>query len=176
MIKAAPFFMLLALTVSCNLKETEVTHAKTYFDVKGYFEKEADRLAKKHQQVEKSVAINNEKETKKIVIRDWKREFSAFINADINKDSWRGAFQLSSTADAKTYVTTDVKIPVKKLTIIEENGNLKSIQIFIQGESNLYTSQDTLSYFPDSLYVIKKAQKIRLLERKKYEIIGRFTD
>lgn len=175
MTRHAKWFMAVILLAACNAKP-ESALAPKYFDIKGYFEKEVNRLSNQSVIIEKSVAINGNAEIKKVKIADWKQELNPFIKADINKDSWRGSFRFSSTADEKIYISNDLKIPVKKVVIKEKDNQLQSIKIFLTSKNDLYMSQDTLYYVPDSVYVIKKSQKIKLLDKKNYEIIGKFTN
>lgn len=159
---------------SCSQKEQEKGNALTYFDLKGYFKGEANRLNQTNRIVDKSVAINGSATQKKVKIEDFKKEFSTFMDADINKASWRGSFQISKTPNLIAYKSTDQKIPVKKLEIALNNNKISSIQIFVTNNNILYTSKDTLSYFPDSLYEIKKTQKIKLMAAKNYRISGKY--
>lgn len=161
---------------SCNLKGEEKAKVKTYFDIETYFKAEAKRMAIKNGPIHKTVVINGKAEQKVISIKNWEKEFGAFIDADINKASWRGSFQVSGKADTKIYTSQSEKIPVKKLEVIEKKGKVISVQIFIHNINDLYISQDSLSYFPDSLYRIKKSQKIKIMGQKSYEIIGKLAN
>jgi hypothetical protein len=180
-------FILIAIVLfaSCNQKEQTKSKVKTYFDLEGYFKNEAIRLSKKNRPILKTVSINGKSEQKQISIKNWEKEFGVFIDADINKGSWKGLFEESeasspsiSDSDVFTHVTyyqaNDDKIPVKNLQIMESNGKIISIKIFIHHENDLYTSTDSLSYFPDNFYEIKKLQKIKLMDDKKYEVVGKF--
>jgi hypothetical protein len=167
-------FILILFVCSCSSKEDKIAQTKSYFDVKGYFNNEIVRLGKKNQAVEKAVSINGAKEEQKITITNWKQELQSFLDADINKASWKGSFNLVKTGNLSTYTSQSDKIAVKKLEVKFDGKEVKSIKMFINNVNNLYTSQDSLSYFPDSLYQIKKTQHIKLLEAKNYEIIGRF--
>jgi len=165
---------LLILTLSsCVQKEQNKTQVETYFNLKSYFEKEADRLNNLHLQLDKSVTINGETERKQVKINDFKNELNVFIAADINKASWRGAFTTTKTADLERYTTNNEKIPVKKVEINYQNNKIKSVQVLVVVNNILYHSIDSLTYFPDSLYMVNKTQKIKLIKEKKYIVVGR---
>lgn len=174
MIRILTICFIVFLFTACNLKEKEREKVKNklYFDMESYFKKEAERMSKKNSPINKTVSINGKTERKTISIKNWEREWHAFLDADINKASWRGAFKLSDVAGTKTYTTENEKIPVKKLEITAKNGKVTSIKIFIDNVNDLYVSKDSLSYFPDSLYHIVKSQKIKLMGQKRYEIVG----
>ncbi len=160
---------------SCSQKEENIPQSEPYFNIKNYFEKEADRLTKLSLIVHKTVSIDGVSEQKRVKISDYKKELNTFISSDINKASWRGAFTVKKEEDQTFFTTENEKVPVKKVHIRFKNNSVKSIQIIVQTTNILYHSADTLTYFPDSLYEIKKTQKIKLLKEKKYVVIGRFT-
>ena len=165
---------LIFLSYSCTPIEQNKTEKVAYFSLKNYFEKEAERLNGLNLQIHKTVAINGVNEHKLVKINNFKNELNTFITADINKASWRGAFKVKKNENLALYTTDNIKIPVKKVEIRYQNNKVKSIQIFLRTVNILYHSSDTLTYFPDSLYEIKKTQKIKLLKEKKYVVIGRF--
>lgn len=174
MIKKRYLFVFALALFSCNQrKESEANTDLIYFDIKGYFAKEIIHLTELKPAVKKSVSINGALENKSLVIKDWTKELSVFLDADINKTSWKGSFVAIKNDHQETYTSSSKKIPVKKI-LIEKNGNkIRKVEIFIANKNILYTSNDTLTYYPDSLYQIEKRQKIRLLSAKKYSIIGK---
>lgn len=161
--------------LGCNQREESKANTDLlYFDVKGYFVKEAIRLSKLNPQITKQVTVNGTTETNLIHIEDWQKEFSIFVNADINKASWKGSFKTDNTTDFEHYTSSSKKIPVKGVLINKVSGKIKKIEIIIANKNILYTSGDTLTYYPDSLYQISKHQKIKLLSSKSYQIRGKF--
>ncbi|RZK44239.1 MAG: hypothetical protein EOO90_00830 [Pedobacter sp.] len=170
--------ILLAIAIlfffSCSPKEPGIVESENLFDLKGFFEKEAARLEKLNLTVNKTVSIDGVEENKKIKIQDFAKELNSFISSDINKASWRGAFNINKTENLLQYTTTNEKIPVKELIIQFENEEVKSIRIINEVKNILYHSSDTLTYFPDSLYEIRKTQKIKLIKEKNFRITGRF--
>jgi len=169
------FFPVFALALfSCNQqKEAEINTSLSYFDVKGYFGREISRLQRLNPDVDKTVSINGIGENKKAKIADWTKELAIFVNADINKTSWKGSFKSKEQNGVDIYTSDNKKIPVKKISVTWKGQKAGKIEIIIDNKNILYQSQDTLIYCPDSLYKIKKQQKIRLLKEKKYSVIGK---
>ncbi|MBC7418861.1 MAG: hypothetical protein H7325_11995 [Pedobacter sp.] len=167
--------LLLALAVfSCGReKKVSAVSKNAYFDLKGYFEKEIERYNSRKPTVEKTVAINGKANTKKLVIKDWPRELAIFIDADINKSAWRGEFKIEKSGNETHYSTANKKIPVKEVLISDKFGKVAKIEVIIANVNLLYKSNDTLTYYPDSLYQIVKQQKIRLMDVKRYKILGK---
>jgi len=174
MIKKQYLYVFAFVFFSCNQrKESEANTDFLYFDVKGYFAKEITHLQQLKPLVKKSVSINGATESKDLVIKDWNKELAVFVDADINKTSWKGSFVASKNDSQENYTSSSKRIPVKKIVIEKQGNNIKKVEIFISNKNLLYTSNDTLTYYPDSLYLIKKQQKIRLLSSKKYSISGK---
>lgn len=168
-------FLVILFFGACNSAgPKKQSSALQYFDLKGYIVKESIRLKQLNTSIEKTVVVNNAAEQKKIKIADWQKELSVFTDADINKSAWQGLFQSHKEKDAEVYVSNDDKVPVKSLTVSYKLGKVTGISILISNANSLYTSNDTLSYFPDSLYQVKKTQHITLLKEKNYRITGRF--
>ena len=167
------YFLLILIFASCHLKEQEKS-SKTYFDLVSYFKAETIRLTKSNPIVDKTVNVNGKLENKKIKITNWEHEFSEFTDADINKTSWRGSFRSNITPQHSIYTSDNVKFPIKRLEVNFKDNKVIGIRIFSTNINDLYTSQDSLTYFPDSVYEIKKMQKIKLMNEKRYEVIGKF--
>jgi len=174
MIKKLVILVFALAMFSCNQrKEAEANTDLLYFDVKGYFGKEISRLQRLKPIVNKTVSVNGTAENKTAKITDWAKELAIFVNADINKTSWKGSFKTTAQNGVDIYTSDNRKIPVKKVSITWNGQKAGKIEIIIDNKNILYQSQDTLTYCPDSLYAIKKQQKIRLLKEKKYSVIGK---
>ncbi len=174
MIKKLVILVFALAMFSCNQrKEAEANTDLLYFDLKGYFEKEISRLQKLNPVVNKTVSVNGAAENKTAKITDWAKELAIFVNADINKTSWKGSFKATAQNGVDIYTSDNRKIPVKKVSITWNGQKAGKIEIIIDNKNILYQSQDTLTYCPDSLYAIKKQQKIRLLKQKKYSVVGK---
>lgn len=169
------FLLVILFFGACNTADPKKqSSALQYFDLKDYISKEAARLKKINPEVDKTVMVNNAQEHRKLKIADWHKELSVFSDADINKSAWKGLFKLHKDTASETYLSDNEKVPVKSLKISHHNGRISGIEILISNANSLYTSNDTLSYFPDSLYQLKKTQHIKLLKEKNYHITGRF--
>lgn len=164
---------ILLVFYGCNPAAKNQKDTLNYFDLKGYFKKEAARLTRNKPAFTKIVTINDAAESKKVRITDWTKELSIFSAADINRNAWKGLFDTSNTGDQEIYTSYDEKVPVKEVRITRRNGKVYHIRILIKNTNILYSSSDTLSYYPDSLYQVKKTQHIKLLAEKKYTVTGK---
>lgn len=167
-----PFTLLFFYSCSSSVKEQKGTW--TYFDLKGYFEKEAIRLKENDPVLTKTVMVNGTTETKRVRIADWAKELAVFSDADINRAAWAGQFSIKKDSQKELYISDSEKVPVKEVRIIKKYNKLYGIQIIVKNANILYKSADTLFYYPDSLYQVKKKQRIKLLAEKNYGITGKF--
>ena len=165
------FLSLSLLFAACTSADNEKQIINTpYFDLQSYFNKEEVRLKKLNPSIEKTVSVDDSSEKKSIKIVDWKKELSIFTDSDINKRAWLGQFKIYKTPTLEQYSSNQEKIPVKELKVMRKNGKVSGIQILLKNTNALYTSTDTLVYYPDSLYQIDKTQHIKLLAEKRYRI------
>ncbi|KLT65747.1 hypothetical protein [Pedobacter sp. BMA] len=162
--------------VSCIKQEPNGANARlSYFDVKGYFNKEINRLQQTNPTVQKTVSVNGTAENRKLKIPDWQKELAVFTNADINKASWQGEFKITASNQLTIYSSANKKIPVKKILLTHQHNKLAKIVIIVESKNILFQSTDTLTYAPDRFYEIKKFQKIRFLKQKYYHITGKIN-
>jgi hypothetical protein len=167
-------FLLFALS-ACNNPELKPASGKQdYFALNAYFQKEALRLQRTSPVVDKTVLANGKTERKHLKIRSWTKELSSFIEADINKKAWAGEFKKTVNDSTETYLSSNEKVPVKKVAIFRRDKQIAGIVIIIKNKNYLYTSTDTLSYYPDKWYEVKKTQQIKLMSKKQYRINGVF--
>jgi hypothetical protein len=167
-------FMLL-LVFSCKPANNDEQQERVdYFDIKRYFEAEIARLGKLRPVVEKTVGINGVLETRQINVENWKQELSAFSDAEINRASWKGLFVVSKTDTTETYSSDNEKVPVQQVKISLRKGEVYKLLIVVRNTNMLYTSADSLTYYPGKFYLVKKQQNIRFLAKKNFVIEGKF--
>ncbi len=159
---------------ACTQVKQESATAQPYFDLENYFELEAKRLTKLNPEIVKTVIVNDRTEQKTVKIEDWRQEFGSFTDANINKAAWKGLFEMQQDGNSDSYTTAVDKIPVKKVEIFYKQKNIVAVKIFVNNVNKLYTSTDSLIYYPDSIYQIKKIQQIKLFDQKRYQVIGKF--
>jgi len=169
----ALLLLLCLITLLPSCKPDNIQDGKaTYFDLKGYFNTDIKRLSKLNHPILKSVTHNDVTETKRVIINNWELELNLFIQSDINKPAWQNSYTVENTGNAIFYraKTPDLKT---RFIAINKNGNkIKWILIYNYTKNMLYQTSETLSYFPDSVYIIKKYQKVRVLKANRYLIKG----
>lgn len=164
-----PFFLLFYGCVDTNQNQT-ADQGKYFFDLKGYFQKEAVRLSAQKRPVLKEVIRNNSKERRELLI-NWNRELELFSESDINKAAWKDSYRRVDSGHVVAYVATDDELRTKKILLEKgPDGKLKHIEINNHTSNFLYSSTEKLSYYPDKGYTIEKTQQIRVIGRNHYTI------
>ena len=168
------FALVLLLTSCFPENKEEVVRQIYFFDLQSYFNNQAAMLQKKAKNINKTVAKNDLTEKKQIKIANWKTELSLFIDADINKPTWKESYLKDSTATKIIYTAIDDDLKTQKIEINLDNGVPSKFVISTKEDNLLYHSTENLEFIPDSLYVIKKHQKVFLLGENNYLINGLF--
>jgi hypothetical protein len=172
-ITAALIGSAILLCTACKPDIKETGTALKYFDLKGYFTADAARLTKLNKQVLKTVIHNGVTESKQVKIDNWGRELDLFIGSDINKPAWKNSYTITADSSAILYKAKDPELTVQKILINLDNKNkVKWIMILNHTKNILYQTYEKLSYFPDSLYLIEKLQRVRLMGTNTYRIKG----
>lgn len=165
---------MISLSSCIKNKDKLTTNEEYFFNLKNYFEREAQRLTKKQTIVLKEVRRNSSFEIKEVKIQDWEKEFGLFIESDINKLSWKDSYQEIAHQDTLIFKSKDPKLRTQEITIIKENERIKEIFIKNIVKNYLYKSNEELVYYPDSLYQINKQQDVLVIGSNDYHISGYF--
>jgi|ERR1700761_2152518 len=172
-------FILLQNMLSCKTDSRAGTDTVKFFDLKGYFTAESARLTKLNPVINKTAVFNNYTQTKKLHIQNWSNELSSFIESDINKPAWRTSYNVQATDNLLIYRAKDSSLKTREIIIKKEGDKIKWILIFNHPKSKLVNKTlsetlEKLSYFPDSLYLIRRKQTVRLLGTNNYTVQGLF--
>ncbi|MES2379160.1 MAG: hypothetical protein V4553_21390 [Bacteroidota bacterium] len=158
--------------VSCKPDNIQTGTGLKYFDIKGFFTADTARLRKLHHITHKMVYHNGGKETKDVRINNWGLELSLFSQSDINKPAWRDSYTIVKSDSIEIYHAKDPDLKTREIMVKKDGGKVKWIVIYNSTRNILYQTSEKLTYFPDSLYMIQKYQKVRLLGANRYVIKG----
>jgi hypothetical protein len=172
--KLSIVFLLISLSLTfCTEEHTPDNSSKVYFDLKGFFKKEAANFQQKNPVIKKTISKNDLTETKNVIIRNWTNELELFSSSDINKSAWKDLYEVKTSAKVTQYTAREDNLRTRKIIIDKSlNGEVGHVFILNQVANNLYSSTEELNYYPDSLYSIRKKQKILLIGNNDYSIIG----
>jgi predicted ribosome-associated RNA-binding protein Tma20 len=146
-----------------------------YFDVKGFFSRDSARLTKLNSLIFKTVYHNGATESKKVHIDNWGTELGLFSGSDINRPAWVNSYKIINEGNIIIYKAKSPELATQEILIKQINGKVEYMLIYNHSKNLLYTNDEELTYFPDSLYQINKVQSVRLLGTNKYQIKGFFN-
>jgi hypothetical protein len=164
------FLCLTLLLPSC--KPDIPKNGTKFFDLKGYFHADSLRLTKLKHLTLKTVTHNGITETKKVHIANWGTELNLFSQSDINKPAWSNSYTVTNDGNAIIYKAKEPQLRTREIVISKQGNKIRWIMIYNNTKNTLYQSTEKLSYFPDSVYIIQKYQKVRLLGANTYIIKG----
>jgi len=156
----------------CKPDIKETGSSLKYFDIKGYFTKEAARLTKQNKPILKTITYNGATESKKVLINNWGRELDFFASADINKPAWKDSYTIEKSGNFLIYKAKYPELKMREMVIKKDSQKIDWILIYNSTKNLLYQSTEKLSYFPDSLYIIEKLQRVILLGTNIYRVKG----
>ncbi len=172
------FFLIIILLAACQPINEEAQQDPTpqvFFDIKGYFNQEVQRLNTLQPQVTKTVAINQKKETKQWTNLNYQPELEVFAQADINRLDWVDKYSVDSTFQNNRltgieYKALEDKLRTRHIRIQFKNGNVSNIRIENGGKNMAAGSQQELEYEPSNGYYIKSVQHTTLFKDKIFKI------
>lgn len=168
------FVLILLLSGCFSAEKKNALETIYYFNLKDYFTKTATELNSKRPLVNKMVSKNELSENKNLKINDWKTELGLFIDADINKVAWKESYTKDSSATKIIYIAKEADLKTQKIEIDLKDGSPIKFKIKTQMDNLLYHTTEELEFYPDSVYQIKKHQKVVLLGENNYLIKGVF--
>lgn len=170
-----PLILSIAITSGFNACKPDVAvNSAQYFDVKGYFDHESERLTRNHPQVKKTVKHNQDSESRDIAISSWKDELGLFAGSDINKPAWRSSYTVTKRGNTTIYKAKQPDLKTRSVVVVNDDGKVRSVMIVNHTSNLLYSSTEKLNYYPDSTYHITKIQHVRLLGENSYDIDSKF--
>lgn len=165
------FFFVFLMFSACDAPKKK--EAKSYEDLKGFFEAEAIRLDKVDPEIKKTVARNDNSETRLVKDIDWKVELSLFAESDINKPAWQDSYEVINQAGKTVYLASDSNLRTREISIIKNTlGKITKVRIVNHTKNLLYSSVEQLVYITDSLYQISKTQHVAVIGENRYFING----
>ena len=147
----------------------EELEVKNYFDLKGFFEKEKERLAGQ-QNFKKTVIVNGEAEVNETAEIDFEKELTIFSNSDINRPAWSDKYSVDSVFNEKKelvhlgYETSDKKLRTRKIAVDFDGGAVSKIQIENMTSTAIANAQQSLTYEPAKGYSIESRQNVKTIE------------
>ncbi len=170
----------LLFIAACGQAPTNLKpNTKPYFDLKGYFEAEVQRLEPRGKYL-KTVSAGGNKEERTVDNIDLKRELSLFSVADINRPAWSDKYAVDSIFDDQKKLvqiqikTTDDKLKTRKIVIDFKGTLVSKVLIENKTSSSIATSSQVLTYEPSIGYSIENHQKVAMTNDQLFKVVVQF--
>jgi hypothetical protein len=162
--------------ISCS--DNEKVKINKYFDLEGYFKKEAVQFQEENFKLEKTLVQDDYAETVIIDSVDWNKMLSPFMSCDINKLAWINSYKVDSTLSGDSisvsYSCKEEKLPIQKIILLIVNDDVVEVGIEKERSNFYYSSKEFYNYHHNG-FVIHSQQKVTLMDEEKYKITGTFV-
>jgi hypothetical protein len=160
------FFSILGLTACDGQQEkTEEERTIRFFDLKGYFEKEKERILSLPY-LEKTVIHMGKSEVRRIEpdSSQLEADLSAFTKADLNRPDWLDKYQIDSIQDnggtQLSYSALEKDLRVRRIDIfLDVKGEVKELRVRKKSSSPIADFDQRLKYRPAEGFRIESIQK-----------------
>ncbi len=163
----AVFFLILFESCSSESKPVSAKVVKSFFDLKGYFEGEVQRLHS-FGKARKIVMADGKHEERIIDNVHFERELDAFSSSDINRPPWSDKYTVDSIFNEQMELVQlvikadDEKLKTRKVTVDFERTIIAKVDIENNTSSSIATSSQRLIYQPAIGYSIESHQKVTM--------------
>lgn len=174
--------LIAVLFAGCQSEKKEIKQisvAPTFFDLKGYFKEEVNRLNGLQPGLDKTVAVNEKSETKQLSKLDYQQELDIFVQSDINRIDWVDKYSVDSTFQENQLTAIEYRalrkdLRTRRIAIQFQDGKVSKIDIANGGQNMAAGSQQRLIYEPATGYHIESIQRTKLFEDKIFKIDVKF--
>lgn len=176
--------ILLFSLLACNQEEARDDAPKSYYDLKGFIENQIVYLSEKKPEVSKTAILGNKREVSVTREMDWKKELELFVQADINKPSYRQSYEVirNGPLHYEYRLKPGNDLPVAYLKI-DTDSVLKQpmrVEALIRTKNKIYNSEKKLvlnaqkrnSLLEINSYEVNGYQKLIFVEKKEFGIRG----
>jgi hypothetical protein len=165
-----------ALTCTQSDRVAYNVKSKHFFDLKGYFNAESQRLQKNGRKVTKTVVADGKTESQTVDEFDFHRELDFFVGADINRPAWSDKYAVDTSLNRQYQITQliykciDKSLKVQNIVVDFEVDVVKNIRIESNTSNSIATSSQTLVYQPAIGYSIESRQKAALGDEQLFKV------
>lgn len=155
---------------------------RNYYDLPQCMRQQVDALNKMGKSVRKKLTKDGLTQVLEKSDVNWAEELELFIDSDINRPAWRGAF-ITDTVHLErmfviSYRTENKEIPVKNVVVTIDRENKQCLKVSIDRltDNFLYTSVQKLFFTPGEGYTIKGNLKVHFLFESEFAVESTFID
>lgn len=139
-----------------------------FFDLSGYLKQEIARLEQDQPSGTKRVQFDEQTDASAFQRLNYSEELAPFLDADINKVSWRDKYRADTTLQQDgqiqsiRYTALEKNLKTRELTVRYAEGQLSDIEIRYLLKSIIAESEQHMRYRPGKGFSIEGKQGMRL--------------
>jgi hypothetical protein len=166
-------FLLVMVVAGCTSPSTN-NNSLAYFSIESYFNEQIKILSSDKAGLEKEIIKDGKNEKRTFLNVNWKKELKPFIEADINKPSWKRSYSIDSNSTGNEvrilYSALEPKLNVRSIEIYKTDNILSRIKIITEKQNAYYHALQSMEYIPSKEYIISGGQKVILADTTSYLI------
>ena len=166
--------LFIILFAGCN-EEAALSKAK-YFSLPDFFKKESASLRNNKSSLIKKVNYDGKEEMMQIESPVWEDELRPFLDCDINKPAYVGAYTVDTAVTDGAYVVyykaKEPKMPIRLVSLKFINDMLVSVYAETGKSNAWFQLRQEMTYTPHEGYRIKGEQKMALGKETTFTIAG----
>lgn len=172
------YLLVIAILISCNyFPSNQNKDLVKYFDLEEYFNDEISRLKEEKLYLVKQFELNDSDETDTLLVIDWEKELSFFKDANINKPTLYGLYNVDTIIHSALnfsilYKAAEHSLKTQIIKITYNKGRINSIRIENQVDNIFYSATEMLKYVSGEQYQIRKTQHIIGTKQENMDICG----
>ena len=174
--RAGTLIFLLLILTGCR-DESPVAQTR-YFSAPDYFKNECKLLNTSHMTLLKKVNYGGKEEMMQIQQPEWEKEIRPFLDCDLNKPAYAGAYTIDTafTTGAYTihYSAKERSLPIRKVSLTFQEDRLHSVYMETGKSNAWFKLKQEMTYTPGEGYRISGEQKMAIGKETKFIIAGRF--
>lgn len=168
------FFGILLIMTACQSGDTNVR--SPYFSIPEFFRAECSSLKKQKAVLIKKVQYDGKEELMQINQPDWENELRPFLDCDLNKPAYAGAYTIDTAmtdgAYAVFYKAKEPKMPIRMVSLNYANDKLVSVYMETGKSNSWFRLRQEMTFTPGEGYQIKGSQKMAIGKETKFTISG----
>jgi hypothetical protein len=179
------FFLIcsLLLIAACHhepVASNVVSGQKNFFDLKGYFDGEIQRLQSIGSRAKKVVLANGKHEEQIVHSINFQQELSVFSESDVNRPAWSDKYVVDTAFNEQRQIShlhikaIDEKLKTHKIDIDFKNTFVTRILIENNSSSSIASSSQVLIYEPRFGYSIESNQKVAMSDGQIFKVVVQF--
>lgn len=160
------FIIIIFLFYNCKNQSSPSLNNVDLFDITPIVKNDITYNQRNAVKAKKIIKINGKQDIILLDTINWKKELNLLLECNINKEKWKGKYNLQlihdiDTLDIISYTSNTPRLPITTFTVFKNKNNNKIEKIEIEKNINsgLFSNKQDIIYYPQKSFKIKAIQK-----------------